>query len=317
MLVRKSLNFGGYIMDSALLKNILDNLNNKGFYEHICCPHCGSNNIIKNGRYKEKQRFICKCCGKSFNSLTNSPISMSHMPEKWPLYIECLIKGMSLRSAAAEIGVSYVTLFYWRHKLMRALKSTENSTLVGDVEADDTFLAYSEKGSKKISDRKPKKNGTKYCIGEDKKVFLLVAADHNKNLLLKAAASSNTYVNLICESLGSIVNQSTVFCSNYKTFYKHFANLKGIKQHFRISFYNSTVEKNIDLAYRYRKAVEAWLDRFQGVASKYLNNYLSLYNCLRKSNFDETEIGIMNFMKALRNVNIKENYRGIRALKLA
>ncbi len=36
---------------------------------------------------------------------------------------------------------------------------------------------------------------------------------------------------------------------------------------------------------------------------------IHLYNCLRKSNFDKTEIGISNFMKALSYVNIKENYR--------
>ena len=99
-------------MDVVLLRNILDTLNKKGFSKHVCCPYCHSNSIIKNGKYKEKQRFICKTCFKNFNSLTNSPISMSHKPEKWPLFIECLIKGLSLRSSATEIGVSHVTLFY-------------------------------------------------------------------------------------------------------------------------------------------------------------------------------------------------------------
>ncbi|MBC8059908.1 MAG: hypothetical protein H7Y18_04505 [Clostridiaceae bacterium] len=65
---------------------------------------------------------------------------------------------------------------------MIALKDTENTQLTGDVEADDTFLAYSQKGCSRISDRNPKKNGTKYCIGEHKKVFLLVATDHSNNL---------------------------------------------------------------------------------------------------------------------------------------
>ena len=150
------------------------------------------------------------------------------------------------------------------------MRSAGNNPLVGDVEADDTFLAYSEKGSRKISDRKPKKNGTKYCIGENKKVFLLVAADHSNHLFLEASASKNTYVNLLCKSLGGIVSPKAVFCPNFKTFYKHFANLKGIEQHFRINAYNRTEENNIDLAYGYRKNVEVWLDKFQGIASKYL-----------------------------------------------
>lgn len=304
-------------MDKILQNNILDNLNNNGFYENIFCPHCHSSNIVKNGRYKQKQRFICKNCNKNFNSLTNSPISMSHKPEKWPLFMECMLKGFSLRKSAETIGISYVTLFYWRHKLMNALKSIQKNPLAGDVEADDTFLAYSEKGNKEIIGRKAKKSGPKYCIGEDKKVFLLVVADHNNHLFIEASASRNSYVNLICESLGGIVSQNAVFCSNFKTFYKHFAKLKGIKQHYGISTYNRTEEHNIDLAHRYRKGVEAWLDKFQGVASKYLNNYLSLYTCLSKISFDKTEIGINNFIKSFMYVNIKQNYKNIKALKLA
>ena len=200
---------------------------------------------------------------------------------------------------------------------MRALRSTENNLLKGDMEADDTFLAYSEKGSRKISDRKPKKTGTKCCLVDDKKVFLLVVADHNNHLFLEASNSKNTYVNVLCQSLGGMVNPKAAFCSNFKTFYKYFANLKGIKQHYRVNLYNRMEEHNVDLAYGYRKKLEVWIYKFRGVASKYLNNYLSLYNCLRKSSFDKTEIGISNFIKALSYVNIKENYRSIRALKLA
>jgi len=272
--------------------------------------------IFKNGRYKGKQRFICRKCGVNFNSLTNSPMAMTHKLEKWPLFIECLVKGMSLRAAGAEIGVSYVTLFYWRHKLMRALKSREKISFDGDVEADDTLVAYSEKGSRKISDRKPKKNGTKYTQMENKKVLLLVVVDHNNHLFLEASSTKNTYVTSICNSLGDLVSKEAKFCSNFKTFYKHFAKLKGIEHHFRVSLYHNTVENNIDLAYGHRKAVENWFYRFQGVASKYLNNYLALYNCLRKNNLDKTAIGVTNFLKALSFVNIKESYKSIRTLKL-
>ena len=304
-------------MNVDFLKNILDNLNNTGFYDHVYCPYCNSNHVIKNGRYKGKQRFICKVCEKNFNSLTNSPIYMSHKPNKWPLFIECLIKGLSLRAAAAEIDVSYVTLFYWRHKLMSGLKNTENNLLTGNIEADDTFLAYSEKGNKKITDRMTKKKGNKCDIREDKKIFLLVATDHSNNLFIKASAEKDNCFNFIYKSLGEIISEKAVLCSNCNTFYKHFANLIGIKQHVRVSHYSRTSENNIDLARGHRKAIKIWLDKFHGVASKYLNNYLSLYNCLRKNNVNETEIGIRNFTEALKHVNIRENYRSIRALKLA
>lgn len=37
------------------------------------CPHCGHDEISRNGRYKEKQRYICKPCRKTFTDFTLSP----------------------------------------------------------------------------------------------------------------------------------------------------------------------------------------------------------------------------------------------------
>jgi transposase-like protein len=300
---------------TILSKIILDNLTNKGLFDQISCPHCHSDKIVKNGKYKEKQRFNCKTCGKSFNSLTNTPMSMSHKLEKWPLFIECVIKGLSLRFASKEIGVSHVTLFYWRHKLMNALKTYENISLNGYVEADNTFLAYSEKGKREIIGRKRKKTGRRFFLGESRKVFLLVAADHNEHLFIKASDSRGSYMKYINELFGGIVSPKTVLCSTVSAFYTQFAKLKGINQHFIVRRYCRTEEHNINLAHDCRLEIKAWLDNFQGVASKYINSYLSLYKCLRKSNFDKTEIGILNFIKALRYANKKDTYRSIRELK--
>ena len=304
-------------MKTDLSKTILYNLINKGLFDQISCPHCHSDKIVKNGRYKEKQRFNCKACGKSFNSLTNTPMSMSHKLEKWPLFIECVVKGLSLRVAAKEIGVSHVTLFYWRHKLMNALKSYENTPLNGCIEADNTFLAYSEKGSREIIGRKPKKTGRRFFLGEKRMVFLLVAADHNEHLFIKASDSRGSYIKYINEIFGGIVSPKTVLCSTVSAFYTQFAKLKGIKQHFVVRRYCRTEEHNINLAHDCRLEIKDWLDNFHGVASKYINSYLALYRCLRKSNFSETEIGIMNFIKALRCSNKKDTYKNIQELKFA
>jgi hypothetical protein len=108
-----------------------------------------------------------------------------------------------------------------------------------------------------------------------------------------------------------------VLCSTVSAFYAQFAKLKGIKQHFIVRRYCRTKEHNINLAHDCRLEIKAWLDKFQGVASKYINSYLSLYKCLRKSNFDETEIGIMNFIKTLRGANKKDTYKSIRELEFS
>ncbi len=32
----------------------------------ISCKHCGNKNIVKRGLVKDKQRYLCKACNKSF-----------------------------------------------------------------------------------------------------------------------------------------------------------------------------------------------------------------------------------------------------------
>lgn len=36
------------------------------------CPFCGSETISRNGKYNDKQRYICKSCKKTFTDFTNS-----------------------------------------------------------------------------------------------------------------------------------------------------------------------------------------------------------------------------------------------------
>ncbi len=36
------------------------------------CPHCESHQICRNGKYKDKQRYLCRECGKIFTDFTFS-----------------------------------------------------------------------------------------------------------------------------------------------------------------------------------------------------------------------------------------------------
>ncbi|QAT41209.1 hypothetical protein [Clostridium sp. JN-9] len=58
------------------------------------------------------------------------------------------------RQAAREISVSYVTLFYWRHKLLSALKMVKQNKMQGKFEIENFFLKFSRKGQKSIEHNK-------------------------------------------------------------------------------------------------------------------------------------------------------------------
>jgi hypothetical protein len=57
-----------------------------------------------------------------------------------------VFKGYSLRKSAEIVGVTWVTLFYWRHKLLSALKQLDIEQFDGIVEIDETYFLYSQKG---------------------------------------------------------------------------------------------------------------------------------------------------------------------------
>ena len=77
-----------------------------------------------------------------------------------------MIEGYSLRKRAKQLNgeVTYVTLFYWRHKILAALKQIPTETFQGIVEMDETYFLYSEKGKRNIAERKPRKRAWKSQI---------------------------------------------------------------------------------------------------------------------------------------------------------
>ncbi len=124
------------------------------------CVHCGSMSVKRSGKYRSRQRYLCKDCNKTFNDMTNTPFSGSRYPEKWVKYIELMVEGYTLLKIAKRLQIRISTAFYWRHKILNVLGSLGFSQLQGIVESDETFFRESLKGSE-VTDRKPKKRGEK------------------------------------------------------------------------------------------------------------------------------------------------------------
>ena len=60
-----------------------------------------------------------------------------------------MMTGLSLAKIAPKCGISVLTAFRWRHKVLNAIKKQfQNTTVSGVVEADETFLLESHKGKK-------------------------------------------------------------------------------------------------------------------------------------------------------------------------
>ena len=57
-------------------------------------PHCKSEDVSRNGKYKNHQRYICKKCKKTFTNFTLSPFYNSKKETRqWLEYVKCMVSG--------------------------------------------------------------------------------------------------------------------------------------------------------------------------------------------------------------------------------
>lgn len=119
----------------------------------------------RNGKYRTRQRYLCKDCGKTFNDMTNTLFSGSRYPEKWVKYIEFMVGGLTLPKIAERLDRHISTAFYWRHKILNALELHGFNQLEGIVESDETFFRESLKG-REVTNRESK-NGRILTIKEE------------------------------------------------------------------------------------------------------------------------------------------------------
>jgi len=260
----------------------------------LICAHCQSENVIRYGTYNEKQRYKCKVCKRTFTDFTNSPLNMCHFIDKWPEFIECTIKGFSLRKSSNILKISYVTLFYWRHKFLIALKNIKNTEFEGLVEVSDIFLTYSLKGQKDIKHRVPRKSGRKYKYLLGEKVCVVMAIDQSKNVASRATLNVGFNKKCVEGAIGNLVNKENILLFNQKPAYSSFCRSK------RINFHPTSIKKyNIKSVRNYMSDFLRWILRFKGIASKYTNNYLCWYKFISKINFDDTFIGVAKLINAV------------------
>ena len=125
------------------------------------CGHCGEVNFKPWGSASDLKRYMCKSCGRTFNALTGTPLAGLRLREKWLDYARSLVDGVSLRKAAARTGIRVDTSFRWRHRFLAAAKDRKAGAVTGIVEADETFILKSAKGSRKLVGRAPRKRGGK------------------------------------------------------------------------------------------------------------------------------------------------------------
>ncbi len=146
------------------------------------CPHCQSKSFYRWGVRANLQRYRCKSCYKTFNSLTNTPLARLRHKEVWIDYAKDVIAGESVRSSAKHCKVANSTTFRWRHRMLKIPTELKAEHLHGIVEFDETYFLESEKGNHHL-ERKPRVRGSKAIqrgISKEQTAVLIIR-DRNGN----------------------------------------------------------------------------------------------------------------------------------------
>jgi len=268
---------------SSNINQIVGDLREAKFSCGFVCLYCDGNHVVRNGTFHGRQRFLCRDCKRTFNDFTNTPMQRTQLPEKWLPYLECMHNGLSLRKAAVEIGgVTHVTLFHWRHKILSALKKLDTDHFDGIMELDETYLLYSEKGQKHIIDRKPRHRGgkaTKRGISNEQ-VGILAVCDRQKQNSIKVAGCGRISAATLEAMVASKLGDNLTLCSDADSAIRSFAakhDLEHVelnakqKQRVKHGIYHI---QNVNSCHSHLKE---WMIRFKGVATKYLDNYLAWF----------------------------------------
>ena len=301
---------------------LITELRESKFKGGLVCPHCGSHHVIRFGKYNNRQRYMCKDCNKTSIDLSSTPLNRTHYPDKWIPFIECMLKGYSLRKSAEIVEVTWVTLFYWRHKLLSALKQANIKPFDGIVEMDETYFLYSEKGKKHISDRKSRHRGgvSKFRGISHEQVCVLVARDRNKNTVSKVTCMGRILKTQVDKTIGDYLSSQNILCTDSWRAYKSYAEEKGM-QHYRIKSDGKThVIKgiyHIQNVNSYHQRLKKWIDRFNGVASKYLDNYLAWFKFLDMEGNGDSVKSLKDMLINSCQYKVDETYTSLRLAKFA
>ncbi len=267
--------------------------------EGVGCVHCGSVKVKRNGKYRDRQRYPCRDCEKSFNDLSNPPISGTRYLGKCAKYFQMMVEGYTLPKIVKWLKIHISTAFYLRHKVLFSLRKMGFQILKGIVESDETFFRESLKGRKTL-DREPKKRGErdKKRGISNLKIAVVVAQDRGGQVIAQKAGTGRVKAEEIDAVIGSYIDASSLLCTDTATNYKKLAQIKALK-HEPINLSKEGYVKkgcyHLQNVNNYHKRLKGWMDRFQGVATKYLDNYLYWFSFLhlRKKMAEKEQINQM------------------------
>lgn len=240
------------------------------------CPHCASPTFCRWGQSNGLSRYRCKCCLKTFNALTGTPLARLRHKELWVDYADMMLESVSIRKAATQLGIDKNTSFHWRHRFLQSPTHHKPEHLTGIVEADETFFLESHKGEKGLARPARKRGGKAKKRGlSSEQIPVLIVRDRSG--ATSDAILPTVSTDALSNVLTPLLDPDAILCSDGHRSYQAFARITGIiHQPVNVSAGIRVTNKafHVQNVNAYDSRLKIWMMRFHGVATKYLDHYL-------------------------------------------
>jgi len=283
--------------------------------KQIGCPHCESKKHYRYGMDKGSQRFKCRTCNKTFTEYTGTWIAGLHKKELINDYVELMHQQLSLDKIKNALCINKKTAFDWRHKILSSFRDIDEGKFTGITESDETFFLSSEKG-KQQTKRTPRKRGGKSSKRgiNDEQVAVIVTADRKGTTDMTVSTLGRITKKDIDDAIGSRLTKDMILCSDSHVSYKGFAIDLKLKH---IALRSNLKERVKDGIYHIQHVnsihsrVKKWIElSFQGVSTKYLQNYLNWFKI--QESLKRSKVALKDMIEiSITNTNTLAKYRKI------
>lgn len=252
------------------------------------CPYCHEkSHMIKKGFKCGKQRFQCKSCKHVFTYNSHTITMYAKIDRSMFLKIvQDTLDFVPIKKTAADLDLSIPCVFENRHKLLCALEellTLENQLLSGTIEFDETFVLVSNKGSRNIN-KKARKRGepSEYRGLSHEQICIVTTTDRNGHEIFKMIGFGKPTSDSILQNFSkNLVKKSILYTDGSFCYDKLAQNTEcGLVQLKDHHSYNKV--EHINTVNYIHSFIKRKLAHYRGVATKYMNRYLSLFVFTRR-----------------------------------
>lgn len=258
------------------------------------CPACFSNKIVKNGKRKGIQKYVCRDCKKNFNYKTNTVLSKIQKLNQWNEFVDDFVSLniTPLKQLKKKLNLSEQTIFNWRHKLIGAISLKLDPVFTNEtVEFDETYLRLSRKGRRNmtITDKPGYREWRRKLEGDSKynvKVFFAFGRDSRQLDLYKSHTGRTSLNDMRNYFIANKFKDVNVYSDGHNTYRSFFKSSHIPHGEFRSSQHISLLNKDI-----HNQAVNSYIRGFKyfvnehlrGVSTRYLDFYVEWYKFIHAS----------------------------------